>query len=194
MTWREEGSVATAASSASWTASWTTAPSKPTAQARTTDVDFALSSSSVAHPQTARIDGPKCDFLKTTTSTGGHDPGDLRDVHNPATHLQHESGDAGFIHRDPTDGHERVSLLGGNCQASTAVAMDSVFSDEKAWDHLREGTSETWAPVSDFKEITESDSGWCEESWEFGSLLDEASVQHPVFNALGFHPTARRGA
>jgi hypothetical protein len=56
--------------------------------------------------------------------------------------------------------------LGDSCQVLTGAQVDSVLSDAKAWDHLREGTSETWASARDFKETTEPDLGSDEDFWK----------------------------
>ena len=168
LSWREEESVATAAT-----------PSNPIVQARTTNSDFAplISLTTVAHPQAVHIDGlnkqPKLNLQKTSTSTGGHDLQSSGGIHNPATNLQHVSaGGSGQIYRDPTEGHEYynegASRFGGSRQALTAGAVDSILSDEKAWDHLREGTRRIWAPACDFNETTEPYLGSDEEFWAFG--------------------------
>jgi hypothetical protein len=157
LSWREKESVATAAET----------PSNPIAQAPTTNIDFTPLSSSTS-------------VADLESSCGRILPVEIRNLpvaHNPATHfvthLQHVSaGGSGQIYRDPTEGHEYynegASRFGGSRQALTAGAVDSILSDEKAWDHLREGTRSIWAPACDFNETTEPYLGSDEEFWAFG--------------------------
>lgn len=111
--------------------------------------------------RTVQIDVPAHCLPSTNTSNGESSPEYLRGIN----HFNSAPRQARWP-RDPTDGLEGKRRLGGSCQVLTGAEVDSVLSDAKAWDHLHEGTSETWASARDFNQTTEPDLSSDEDFWK----------------------------